>query len=459
MCMRCFIAVMFWLVTGQLAYGQMLTSNLELKLVPNVGAGWQTVQLENSYTDPVIVCTYVLPSSADPSATTRIQNVTGTNFQLRVQQFENSASVTASDVHCIISEEGAYNSGGLKYEARKVLSDNTSGLAIGWGAATTENVTLDVTQTYTAPAVLGQVMSFGDARASVFWANDCDNRGNRPFQSGMVDGICVGKHIGQINSARNNETLGYFVIESQSGTVNDISFTAAVGADTGGGVGNSPPYSYSVTGDFDIGGLTQAGEDGGQGGWAILYGNDPLPSGQVQWAIEEEVVAGDTSRTHTTEQVAYWLFDNNQAPSMSASKGVSLYSGNSTAYALPGSDVLYGFTVENLGSGAVDTDTIVLIDALPPELTFYNDDIDDGGPETDAVIFSDGNSGLTFNPATDLRFGSGATPPANFAACNHPAITGYDPNITFVCLNPKGAFSEGTITASSFELQFRARID
>jgi len=102
--LRCFIAGgIVWLATGQLAYGQILTSDLELKLIPNVGAAWQTVPLENSYTDAIVVCTYNLPSDSDPPATTRIQNITATSFQLRLQQFENSSVVTASDVHCVIA--------------------------------------------------------------------------------------------------------------------------------------------------------------------------------------------------------------------------------------------------------------------------------------------------------------------------------------------------------------------
>ena len=73
-----------WLVMGQLAYGQILTSDIELKLIPNVGAAWQTVELENNYTDAIVVCSYNLPSASDPSATTRIQNITANSFQLRL---------------------------------------------------------------------------------------------------------------------------------------------------------------------------------------------------------------------------------------------------------------------------------------------------------------------------------------------------------------------------------------
>ena len=437
----------FW---GQLAYAQMLTSDLELKLVPNVGAAWQTVQLENSYTDAIVVCTYNLASDLEPSATTRIQNITATSFQLRLQQFENSSVVTAGDVHCIIADEGPYDSGGLKYEARKVLSTGTSGLNVtgGWGNVNTEDVTTSITQTYANPHVVGQVMSFNDVNASVFWNNDCDSRGNGAFFSGQADGICVGKHIGQINNTRAAETLGYIVIEAGAATVNDITFATAVGPDTGGGVGNNPPYNYSVSGDFDIAVLSSAGEDGGQGGWAILYGADPLSANQISWAIDEEVVAGDTSRGHTTENVGYWVFDNNQTPNMSAGKDVAMFSGNASDYAVPGSDVVYSITVDNTGSGPVDANTIVIIDAMPPELSYL----------VGSATFIDNDSGLIFDPALDIAFSKAASAPTNFAGCGDSPTGTYDPDITFICLAPKGTMSEGTITPSSFTIEFQAAV-
>ena len=449
-----------WLTLGQLAYGQQLTSDLEIKLVPNVGASWQTVQLENTYSDAIVVCTYNLPSASAPPAVTRIQSITSTSFQVRIQQFENSSVVTASSVHCVIADEGAYNSGGLKYEARKVLSDGTSGLSVPgtWSVANTEDVTSAITQTYANPHVVGQVMSFNDANASVFWNFDCEARGNGAFFSGQADGICVGKHIGQINNTRASETLGYIVIEAGTGTVNDISFAAAVGPDTGAGVGNNPPYNYSVSGDFDIGILSNAGEDGGQGGWAILYGADPLPTNQISWAIDEETVAGDTSRTHTSENVGYWVFDNNQTPNLDSSKSVAVSSESASPYALPGSDVIYTIETENTGSGPVDTNTILIIDTLPQEVIFYNGDIDGPGPETDPVILSNSDSGLTLNYPADVGYSNLPAKPTSFAACTYVPTSGYDATVRHVCVRPTGMMSEGALTASDFSVSFRARI-
>lgn len=453
-------ALSFLFLAAPLAHGQVLTPDLEIKLIPNVGSPWQTVSLENSYSDAIVVCSYNLPSSASPPAVTRIQNITANSFQLRAQLFANSGSVTPSNVHCIIADEGPYDSGGLKYEARKVLSTGTSGLAVpgNWGVANTENVTTAITQTYANPHVVGQVMSSNDADASVFWNFDCDTRGNGAYFSGQSDGICVGKHIGQVNDTRADEWLGYITIEAGTGTVNDITFAAAVGPDTGGGVGNNPPYSYSVTGDFDIAVVTDAGEDGGHGGWSTLYGADPLPSGQIRWAIDEETVAGDMTRTHTTENVGYWIFDNNQRAQLAAKKSVAMFSGNASNYSIPGSDVIYTIKVGNDGSGAVDQNSIFFVDTLPPEVSFYNGDIDDGGPLTGVTDFDAGDSDLTFTEATDLGSATGTTAPTDMSQCNYAPSAGYDPNVKFICFAPKGTMSEGTITSSTFSVGFRATI-
>ena len=125
-----------------------------------------------------------------------------------------------------------------------------------------------------------------------------------------------------------------------------------------------------------------------------------------------------------------------------------MFSGNSSAYAVPGSDVVYSITVENTGSGPVDADTLVLIDAMPPEISFM----------AGSVTFTDANSGLTFDPALDVAFSKAAAAPASFAACTDSPSGAYDPDITFICLAPKGTMSEGTITPSSFKIEFRAAV-
>jgi hypothetical protein len=77
---------------------------------------------------------------------------------------------------------------------------------------------------------------------------------------------------------------------------------------------NGPPFTYTLTGpaDADTGIVSPAGMDGGDGGWPVLFGTSPVTPTQLSLAIDEDQV-GDSDRGHTTEQVAYMVFDAPQA--------------------------------------------------------------------------------------------------------------------------------------------------
>lgn len=146
---------------------------------------------------------------------------------------------------------------------------------------------------------------------------------------------------------------------------------------------------------------------------------------------------------------------------LQASKSVAVFDPNNEGlYALPGNDVIYTITATNEGTGAADTDSMELIDTLPPEIEIWNGDIDDAGPETNPVAFSQtGGAGLTFNYATDVRYSTAATKPADFDACT--AFTpdnNYRPDFNFICFNPKGSMAAGD-PDPTFSVSFRARIE
>ncbi|HFQ61044.1 MAG TPA: lamin tail domain-containing protein [Epsilonproteobacteria bacterium] len=286
-------------------YADIITPNLEYLRVSGVGYSWQSVNLGNSYSDPIIVCTNVLPNKTNNEAVVRIRNITSGSFQVKIQRPNDSNPGYSTDVYCIVSDEGSYTIP-FKYEAHKVLSNNTNGNTSpnNWSAARAEEVTGSVTQSYTKPAVLGQVMSFNDNRFSVFWSFNCQNRSRRPFQSNSR--ICVGKQVGQVGQTRNNETLGYMVAEAGIYELEDFSMAVNYGSDSIRGIGNNPPYSYTLDKSYTHGVVHQEAEDGGQGGWAVLYGATPFGT-SLDMGIDEETVQGDTTRTHTTEEVAYWV--------------------------------------------------------------------------------------------------------------------------------------------------------
>lgn len=130
----------------------------------------------------------------------------------------------------------------------------------------------------------------------------------------------------------------------------------------------------------------------------------------------------------------------------------------SNRFAIPGADVLYSITTSNTGTGPTDANSVFIFDALPAAVTFFNGDVDGGGPATAAVGFSQSGAGLTFTPATDLRYSNLAATPASFAACSYTPVAGYDTAVRHICLNPKGAMLSGT-TPPSFTVQFRTRIN
>lgn len=141
---------------------------------------------------------------------------------------------------------------------------------------------------------------------------------------------------------------------------------------------------------------------------------------------------------------------------VTASKSVALWDGvGGGTYFLPGNDVVYSILLTNTGLLATDTDTIFLVDNMPDEVTFYNGDIDLVGVPSQPVVGIDTGSGLTLTYPADVGYAS--TPPADFSDCTYSPTAGYDPNVKFICLNPKGQMAFGDPNPT-FEIKFRARI-
>ena len=455
------VAILFSAQTS----AQQLSQQLEVVSV-SVGAGWATVNTRNSYVDPVVVCTYNILSKTSPNATPRVRNAGATSFQVALQQLSSGYTFVSGKAFCVVSETGSYNlPGGLKYEARRVLSDGTSGNSSpnNWSASRTEEITGSLMQSYSNPVVMGQVMTANDSRPSMFWTFDCVTRGNPPFVNGRA---CVGKHVGQIGESRSNEMIGYIVAQSGSGSVNDMAFAIARGANSIAGVGNNPPYFYSLTGDFDLGVASQNGENGGQGGWAVLFGADALPSGGIGLAIDEETVVGDKTRTHTNEQVAYWLFKDNQIADITVTKTSALSLDNNDEFYVPQAEVVYKIAIDNVGSKGVDSGGIFILDKLPfsaaiggggAAVALYTGDF--AGPGNGPVRFVDSGSGLTFVTGSSVRYSDALVEPTSFSDCTYALSGAFDPNVRYICIQPAGAMNAGSLAASSFEISYKVKIE
>jgi PKD repeat protein len=239
-------------------------------------------------------------TSSDVPAVTRIQNAAGNSFDVRLANPSGSA-VSPQPVHYLVVEEGVFTQAehGITLEAVK-FNSSVTGRKNAWS-----NESRSYINSYSNPVVLGQVMSYVDPDWSVFWAQG-SSRTSPPSASALA----VGKHVGEDTDIdRADETLAYIVVEAGSGNISGLEYAAGVGSDIVRGMANSPPFSYAPTG---VSAPTSAvasvaALDGGDGGWALLYGANPVSLGNLDLSFDEDQV-GNSERNHTTEQVAYMVF-------------------------------------------------------------------------------------------------------------------------------------------------------
>ncbi len=348
--------------TGGASSGQSATTpdvpppgeiNLESGVANGVGSSWTTVNLANSYNSMVVVATPSYDNTSGP-ASVRIQNASGSSFQVRVDA-AGGTTPSGLDVYYMVVEEGVYTQAtdGVTMEAVKYNSTVTDNANSTWnGEART------YANSYSSPVVLGQVMTYNDAGHVEFWSYNGSNRNTPPSASALA----VGKTVNEDpDNAHANETIGYIVIESGSGSMDGVNYSAGVTSD---GIlevlDNNAPFARPVlglSGTASIGVACMTAVDGNNGGWGVLYGANPISNTSIHLAIDEDQL-GDSERNHTGEQVAFIVFEDQggggdtTAPtpnpatfaSAPASGGTSSVSMTATAASDPSSPVEYFFT-------------------------------------------------------------------------------------------------------------------
>jgi uncharacterized repeat protein (TIGR01451 family) len=142
------------------------------------------------------------------------------------------------------------------------------------------------------------------------------------------------------------------------------------------------------------------------------------------------------------------------------------FNGTTDPKAIPGSTVGYTVTVTNLGGGAVDPDTVVLLDAVPANSDLFVGDI--GPPGSGPMQFVDGaiasGLGYTFvglgSAGDDVDFSNdGGT---TYTYTPIPDASGFDANVTHIRVLPEGSLAPSTQLTDpdspSFSLQYQIRV-
>ncbi|MGK7945826.1 MAG: hypothetical protein AB4058_15295, partial [Microcystaceae cyanobacterium] len=278
------------------------------------------------------------------------------------------------NIHLLVLEEGAYTEAehGFTLEAGRFNSTVTDGKTSGWNgqSITPEN-------NYENPVVFGSVMTSNDEDWSSFWS-----RGdvfNNPADSNH---IYLGKHIAaDTDTTRLDETLGYVIFEAGTGTIEGQKFSTQLGSDSIEGVENSESQYDLPNLDFtpQVALASQSAMDGGDGGWAILAGDNPISSTSLKLQIDEDQIE-DSERKHTTEQVSYLLFEESTQTSLENSQALEhQFSETNQITGTDGNDELMGTSavdifVLNPAHSGVDTINNFEIDkdqiGLPSSLSY-----------------------------------------------------------------------------------------
>ncbi|WP_428819053.1 hypothetical protein [Microbulbifer sp. MCCC 1A16149] len=271
---------------------------LQTEVLPSVTTDtWTTVTLDHVYQQPVVVTT-PLYGVATPPVVVRVRNVSGNQFEIMLQRVDTTNEPVSLPVHYMAVEAGTYNEAehGITMEAALYQSSVTDRKRM-WNA---ESISL--LNSYTSPVVFGQVMSANDSSWSVFWS-----RGASETEVASTSDIRIGKHVGEDRQyVRAQETLGYIVVESGSGTISGRDYVVGLGSDSVRGVDNGK-YSYPLNGltSPTTAILTQAAMDGIDGSWAVL--RDTPSATSIALSVDEDQIL-QSERSHTTEQVGYWVF-------------------------------------------------------------------------------------------------------------------------------------------------------
>ena len=267
-------------------------------------SNWVNVDLGQNYNSAVIVATPMYPDSSGVPLVTRIRNVSGSSFEVKIDRADGLTGEVTCDVAVLAVEEGVYTlaTDGVQMEAVKYTSTVTA-RKNNWNAEarTYQN-------SYTNPVVLGQVMSANDSNWSTFWS-----MGSSRTAAADASNFSVGKHIAaDTNTSRADETVGYIVIESGNGTINGVAYEAGLGADLPEGVDETTTgWDYSLSGNLTSASaavVSQAAMDGNDGSWAVLYGPTPFTTTSLTLVLDEDQIK-DSERSHQDEQVSYLIFE------------------------------------------------------------------------------------------------------------------------------------------------------
>jgi len=205
--------------------------------------------------------------------------------------------------------------------------------------------------------------------------------------------------------------------------------------------------SVGATGTITFAGLNSSSYAIAAGQTLNLIYQAEIPDVNGDYTNDASVLIGPTTLDTDTSTVTVGTAE------ISASKSIAMYDPNGDGlYAVPGNEVVYTFTIENTGSFDVDDGTIILVDPLPDNVTFYNGDFDPANIGMGPFDFNAGGSAITCCGTGEIDYSDSTSAPITYG---YSPASGFDPALTYLKLTPSNILEPG----ESVTVSFRARIN
>jgi len=196
-------------------------------------------------------------------------------------------------------------------------------------------------------------------------------------------------------------------------------------------------------------------------GGSVVFTIDALLTGNPTGTLTNSasIVANGVTNTATDSDTIVY-------PSFLNTKSVTVLNdpvnGTTNPKSIPGAEALYAITVANTGLGRVDTNTVVVADAIPANTSLFVGNL--GGLPAGPMTFSESGTNLTFTYASpgstvdDLEFSNNGG--ATWTYTPVPDASGYDAAVTNVRLRPKGRMAgwSGSGPYPAFTVTFKVKL-
>eukprot|EP00978_Attheya_sp_CCMP212_P015594 scaffold40191_cov60-Attheya_sp.AAC.1 len=154
-------------------------------------------------------------------------------------------------------------------------------------------------------------MTYNDTGFSAFWS-----RGDTYNTAASTGRFFAGKHVGKDDqTSRNNEEIGYVIMERGHGSASAVEFEADVTSPSAiGWVEDIDGYPHQDDGPFStppaVAVVSMATMNGYNGAWAALAGSPSNNMTHIAVTVDEDILDPNiTLRPHQAESVAYCSFE------------------------------------------------------------------------------------------------------------------------------------------------------